>query len=171
MRDTIIKRLRPYWKMEAANVVFVPAFTAFVVRETGGVLDWPLAVAGLACAALLIVGAAALRMELAEVERDTTLATRLLGFARAARGPGAVLCAAGVGAACWQLWRDGGWTPASIGTAALATLAVLEFVNYYAVQIQHFDHAADFRRLMSGRGFRPSHLARALRRAAQSRRL
>jgi hypothetical protein len=40
---------------------------------------------------------------------------------------------------------------------------VLEYINYYVVQLQHFDHASDFKRLLSGRGFREAHLAKALR--------
>lgn len=168
MRTRLMNRLRPYWKMEAANVAIVPAFTSFVIVETGGALTWPFAAAALACSALLVVGAAALRMELAELERRHDLAARLLAFARAARVPAILLCGLGVAGAGWQVWRDGGWTPAGIGAVALATLAVLEYVNYYVAQLQHFDHAADFRRLMSGRGFRESHLAKALRRAGQS---
>jgi hypothetical protein len=85
MRARLIKRLRPYWKMEALNVVFIPAFASFLIVETGGALSWPFAIAALACSALLVVGTAALRMELAELERRPDLAARLLAFARAAR--------------------------------------------------------------------------------------
>lgn len=41
-------------------------------------------------------------------------------------------------------------------------LAVLEYVNYYHVQLQHFDHSEDFKRLMSGNSFRQSHLAKGI---------
>jgi hypothetical protein len=41
-------------------------------------------------------------------------------------------------------------------------LAILEYINYYHYQLQHFDHAADFARLLSGRGFRRSHLSKAI---------
>jgi hypothetical protein len=46
----------------------------------------------------------------------------------------------------------------------LLLLAVLEYINYYHVQLQHFDHAPDWQRLVSGRGFRRSHLAREIER-------
>ena len=46
------------------------------------------------------------------------------------------------------------WT-ATIG----ATLALLEHVNYYHRQLQHFDHLPDIKRLFSGRGFRRSQMA------------
>jgi hypothetical protein len=42
-------------------------------------------------------------------------------------------------------------------------LAILEFVNYYHVQLQHFDHAEDFQRLLAGKGFRRSHLSKSIR--------
>lgn len=59
--------------------------------------------------------------------------------------------------------RSGGAIP-DLVALGLAVLAGLEYVNYYHVQLQHFDNAADIKRLLSGRGFRPAHLARALRR-------
>ena len=157
--------MNSYWKFEAVNVVLVPAFAAYVVREVGGALHWTLAVAGFACALLLIVGTAALRMELADLERRPEFARQLLGFARMMRWPSLLACAAGVAAAAWQVRADEGWSAAAIAAVALATLAVLEYVNYYHVQLQHFDNAADFRRLMRGRGFRESHLSKALRRS------
>ena len=40
-----------------------------------------------------------------------------------------------------------------------STLAVLEYINYYHRQLQHFDHAADFKRLLTGKGFRKSQMA------------
>lgn len=164
MRERVVKRLQSYWKMEAANVVLVPAIAAYVVHEFGGALHWPLAVAAASCSLMLIVGTAALRMELAELERRRDLAARLLSFARAARWPAMLTCAAGAAAAAHQLRVDEGWTPAAIGAAGLAILGALEYVNYYHVQLQHFDNAADFRRLVAGRGFRESHLSKALRR-------
>ena len=45
---------------------------------------------------------------------------------------------------------------------ACAVLAVLEYVNYYHRQLQHFDSREDFRRLLTGKGFRKSWLARDL---------
>lgn len=44
--------------------------------------------------------------------------------------------------------------------ASLATsLAVLEYVNYYHRQLQHFDHKPDLQRLMAGKGFRRSQMS------------
>lgn len=45
-------------------------------------------------------------------------------------------------------------------TATIASLlALAEYVNYYHRQLQHFDNASDFKRLLQGRGFRRSQMA------------
>ncbi|MEN9392769.1 MAG: hypothetical protein RLZZ104_1112, partial [Pseudomonadota bacterium] len=41
-----------------------------------------------------------------------------------------------------------------------AVLAVLEYINYYHRQLQHFDNGEDFQRLLAGKGFRKSWMAR-----------
>lgn len=56
----------------------------------------------------------------------------------------------------------GGWTWPVIGAAILTLLAALEYVNYYHRQLQHFDRSSDFKRLITGGGFRRSHMARNL---------
>ncbi|MEL7498867.1 MAG: hypothetical protein AAFN77_14765 [Planctomycetota bacterium] len=49
--------------------------------------------------------------------------------------------------------------------ARLATLlSVLEYINYYHIQLQHFDHLPDLDRLLKGRGFRRSKMSNDLRR-------
>ena len=76
--------------------------------------------------------------------------------------PAALLCATSVGASVTEWEIDGGWTPSAVVALCCALLAVLEYINYYVVQLQHFDNAADWRRLWTGGGFRKSHLARAI---------
>ncbi|NRD89867.1 hypothetical protein C8024_11005 [Sphingopyxis sp. BSNA05] len=45
-------------------------------------------------------------------------------------------------------------------TASVASaLAVAEYINYYHRQLQHFDNMADFKQLLSGKGFRRSQMA------------
>ncbi len=41
-------------------------------------------------------------------------------------------------------------------------LATLEYVNYFHVQLQNFDHAADIKRLTNGGGLRRAHMAKDL---------
>jgi hypothetical protein len=51
----------------------------------------------------------------------------------------------------------------TICASVAASVAILEYVNYYHRQLQHFDNVADFKRLITGKGFRPSQMARDLR--------
>lgn len=163
-RAKVRARLSAYRKMEAANVALAPAFGWWLVTRAGGEVGWPLLLAMAATSLLLLVGAAAWRMELAELGGDRRLAARLLPPLAWARTPTLLLTLAAVIAAGWQLWRDAGWTATAIATVAYALLAALEWVNYYRVQLQHFDHMADVKRLLAGRGFREAHLAKAIRR-------
>ena len=58
----------------------------------------------------------------------------------------------------------GGQVAEGVGAAAsqldmTSLLALAEYVNYYHRQLQHFDNWPDFRRLMTGKGFRPAKMA------------
>jgi hypothetical protein len=68
------------------------------------------------------------------------------------------VAAAGLIYALWLV----GWTTPVIAAAVLILLAALEYVNYYHRQLQHFDCWSDFKRLISTRQLRPSHMARDL---------
>jgi hypothetical protein len=62
-------------------------------------------------------------------------------------------------------WLLPGWAVGAADRYAAtgcAILAALEYVNYYHRQLQHFDNREDFRRLLAGKGFRKSWLARDL---------
>ena len=56
-----------------------------------------------------------------------------------------------------------GWPPRTIAAVGLSLLAWLEYVNYYHWQLQNFDSAIDFKRLMAGRGLRRAHMGRAVK--------
>jgi hypothetical protein len=159
----LIRRLSGYWRMEAGNVLLVPLIAAVAVIAQGDSLSVPLAFAAFACSALLVVGAIAWKIELDGLMGDTRLADRTLPWLERARMPTLVMAVLAPGAAVVEYAMDGRWTASAIATAILALLALLEWVNYYKVQLQHFDHAADFKRLLAGRGFREAHLAKALR--------
>lgn len=161
-RARLVRRLESYWKLEAMNVALVPALAALAVVQPGDRLSWPLALAMLACSLLLAVGAVAWKLELDGILRRPGLAALALPWLARLRTPSLLLALASLPAAVLEYRWDGGWTPSAIATTVLAVLSVLEWVNYYAVQLQHFDHAADFRRLLQGRGFRRAHLARAV---------
>lgn len=79
---------------------------------------------------------------------------------RAARAIDPVLLAVGVAFCAYAASREPGW--ASWPGLGFALFAVLEYINYFHVQLSH-DNAADLRRLFRV-GLRRSHLARDLRR-------
>jgi len=164
MRAKVLRRLESYWRMEAGNVILVPAVTALVVWRLDDSLSWPLALAMGATAFLLIIGAIAWRMEVRTLHGRPEFEARMLPWLAQAQPVSLLLVLASVAGAALEWRHDGGWTPSALATGILAGLAVLEYVNYYHVQLQHFDNAADLKRLLAGRGFRKAHLARALQR-------
>lgn len=164
MRAALKRRLASYWKLEAANVVLVPGIGVWAIYEFGDVVSWPVIIAMTATAALLVVGACAWRIELADISGELALPPKLLPWLSLAQTPTLLLTVGAIGGAGYEVWRDGSLTPSAFAAVIYALLAVLEYVNYYVVQLQHFDHAADFKRLIGGRGFREAHLAKSLRR-------
>ena len=164
MRGVLVKRLRSYWKMEAANVLFVPAFAVYLVHSGGDEIGWLLIVAMLSASALLIAGSVALRAHYLTVAGDGGAMARVVPVLARSQLPLALLSVAGVLAAGVLHWQEAAWTPSVIAAWVLSALATLEYVNYYHIQLQHFDHAPDRARLLAGKGFRASHLARAIRR-------
>ena len=172
--NAVAKRLRGYWQMEAANVLFVPAFAIGLVLWAGGTVSIALAVAAVACSALLVIGALYWRALLRQLEGARGVLSFWIPRLAAVEGLSIVLVAGAATATAVEFVQAGdGWTPARIGAVALTALAALEYVNYYRVQLQHFDNWADFKRLVTGRGLRQAHMARdiqAWRRRARAAR-
>jgi hypothetical protein len=162
-REKLIRRLGPYWQMELGNAVLVPGAAFGLILYFGASIGWPTVLAALVSAALLVIGALAWRMELASLEGKPQLARYWTPILARLQAPMLLLSLAACGAVIWRLttWGDL-WGPDAIAAAVLAALAALEYINYYHIQLQHFDNAADFKRLLSGRGFRRAHLARAI---------
>ncbi|HVK80967.1 MAG TPA: hypothetical protein VM915_10150 [Verrucomicrobiae bacterium] len=159
--NPVVERLRWYWQMEAGNALLVPAATAGLVLWAGDTLDLAFGIAVIACAALLVIGALYWRAALRKIEGDPKpLAFWLPRLAWLEAPSIALVAAAMVALLVDVLIFNGGWGPTNIATAVLTLLAALEYVNYYKVQLQHFDHAADMQRLLLGRGFRKAHMAR-----------
>ena len=66
-RADLLKRLDPYWKMEAANVVFVPAFLIWLA---GGKVGWITLVPMAATVLLLVIGALYWRGKVRQLRGD-----------------------------------------------------------------------------------------------------
>jgi hypothetical protein len=162
-KEKLLKRLRPYWKMELANVFVVPGIAMFVLRYLGGKVTWAVGASMLATSFLLIVGTIAIKMLVDSLEKNRTTEQAWVPRLAMARWPSILLIALAIGFTVVEAVSTLPRFSASLGCAALLTLlAILEYINYYHVQLQHFDNAADFRRLITGKGFRKSHLARAI---------
>lgn len=158
-RRALLMRLEPYWMMEAANVFFVPLFVLFA---TGGRIGLITLAALAPVTALLVIGAAYWRGKVLQLKGKQPNLAPLIKQIAAWKGPVQVLTLAGCAAALVG-WITPNWsagTPDQIAASACAVLAVLEYVNYYHRQLQHFDNWADFKRLLAGKGFRKSWIAR-----------
>jgi hypothetical protein len=162
MRQKLISRLSGYWKMEAANTVWLAILTWVCLSAAGDAVSPCVVAAFLACTGLLLLGAATWRMELAQLSGQRALASRLLRVLGPSRPFAFVLALLGVVAGIAERMGEGAFTPSAIAATVLGAVSVVEYVNYYVVQLQHFDNAADFRRLMTGQGFKTPHLRRAV---------
>lgn len=159
-RARIERRLAGYWKLEAANVVLVPAAALILAAS----FEWTLGAASyfaiLPVCLLLAIGAQYWRAKLAQLRSGEAL-PHAVGLIARLQWPSAALTglAAVLAGASWAIPG----LAASQGdrwlSAVLALLAGLEYVNYYHRQVQHFDHWPDFLRLLTGRGFRRSQMA------------
>ena len=160
-KNALRGRLGPYWKMEAANAVLVPAFVFWIAPPEDAV---QLAVLGLSLAAacvLLVIGA---RYWFAVVERskgNMAPTASLMKLLDPWERPIQFLVAAACVTSMGMLIANGSSWP-NVAALICALLAVLEYVNYFQFQLQNFDHAPDWRRLRKGRRLRRAHLGRDL---------
>ena len=115
----------------------------------------------LAVSLLLLVGGAYWYGVLKRAEGNSAVLASVLRIADAIERPVIALLAVGWAVSVVALLASGR-SRAVIAALACSALGSLEYVNYFRVQLQHFDRLADFKRLLSGRGFRRAHLARDL---------
>lgn len=163
VRAKLLHRLSWYWQVEAANVVLMPLIMVVLSKAQLGPLA---ALAIAAMSGMLVVGTIYLRSKYRQVAFGEPI-DRALKIVMAAQVPMLASCLMALGIMAWGWLQPGtthGLAERWVITAA-AVLAALEYINYYHRQLQHFDNAGDWRRLLSGRGFRKSQLRRDLERA------
>jgi hypothetical protein len=166
----LLKRLSGYWQLELMNVWLLPLAAMICVVSLRGTVTVALVLSLIATSWLLIIGTIALRMMLKDLERDATYAAYWLPKLRLAKAPSLVLVAITVLITCVNVVVTApSLTVTQYCTIAFTVLATLEYINYYHYQLQHFDNLPDFQRLISGNGFRQSHLARALKRLERTK--
>lgn len=160
-RADILARLEPYWKMEAGNIIGVPLIVLVLTKaQIGWVTLVPLA----ATMFLLGIGAVYWRMKVRQLRGEAANEDQVLTWLTRLQVPSLLLTLAGITVAAlgWIAPHFSTGQPDRIAASACALLAALEYVNYYHRQVQHFDNKADFKRMLAGKGFRPSWMARDL---------
>lgn len=160
-RADLVARLEPYWKMEAGNAVALPLLVLWL---SSGRNSWISLVPMAAMVMLLVIGALYWRGKVRQLKEQPQNWAGLLGTLAKLQWPALALTLAGGGTAVagWIVPELALGTADRIAAAFCASLAGLEYVNYYHRQLQNFDNKADFRRMMTGKGFRPSWMARDL---------
>ena len=157
----VAKRLAWYWQVEVGNALLIPAFVVFAVRAYGDGVEWPTMVALLPVIGLLVIGGLYWRGKLNQLRGDASALDPALALAdRAQRGLlvlTALALALGIGA--FILTIPGSDAVNRWAALIASLLALAEYVNYYHRQLQHFDNWADFKRLLTGKGFRPAKMA------------
>ena len=142
---------------------FIPALAVYLVLKSGGRISAALVLSGLACSLLLLIGTIVLRMLLRKARGEANATADRIPLLLRMRWPAIALCVAAA-VANGAEWLSGSLELFAqyLAPAVLLLLAVLDYVNYYHVQLQHFNHATDWQRLISGRGFRRSHRTRKI---------
>ncbi len=156
------RRLDGYWKMEGACALIFPPLALLLATPADAVELGVLALALLACCAMLVVGTLYWRAALHRAQGEAGAMRALMPWAARLQGPTLALGAAALAAAIW-LAASRAMDRATGAAIGFAVLAALEYVNYYHVQLQNFDHWPDFRRFVAERRFRRSHMADDLR--------
>lgn len=148
--------------MEAGNVLLMPLILAFLARWS---LSWVTLISFVPMMVLLVIGAYYWRAKLRQIEDRTYPFSRAMRVISLAQIPALVLTLIACATVIYAWLNPGAFRSAWDQGAATfaAVLAVLEYVNYYHRQLQHFDHGPDFKRLLSGNGLRPSQMARDLK--------
>jgi len=160
-RLALLARLEPYWMMEAANVVLVPLFVLGISRGRIGLITLAALVPVIV---LLAIGAAYWRGKVLQLKGQRPNLAALMKQIAVWKRPSQGLILVAIAAALAG-WLKPDWSVGMadrIAATACAVLAALEYVNYYHRQLQHFDNWADFKRLIAGKGFRKSWMARDL---------
>jgi hypothetical protein len=163
-KERLVARLQQYWKIECLNIFLLPALAVFVVVSFFGAKTTPsLWLSLFACSWLLVLGTVALRMMLCDLQSNPSFGECWLPKLHRAQLPSAVLVAIALLAVLIEMgFALPSLTASHYASLLFAILALLEYINYYHRQLQHFDNATDFARLLAGQGFRRSHLARRL---------
>ena len=166
IRDKLIKRLSMYWQVEFLNIFLLPLCLWILAFKSGQSLGVSTFFNFIPMCGLLLVGALYWRAKLRHLQGNRNAVAGALKSIAAVQLPLLLLTivAAGISVATFVV-PGFAWSSADKWIALVVLiLGVLEYVNYYHRQLQHFDHWPDLKRLCSGKGFRKSGLRADLER-------
>jgi hypothetical protein len=147
--------------MELLNALTVPGLAVWIGWPRDAIAALLLAAALLPTVALLVIGGLYWRGVAHRTRERSRALPAALKLANRSERSLVALTALALAATFALLLREGA-SRTMLAAAVSTLLAVLEYVNYYRVQLQHFDNARDLKRLLRGRGFRLAHMARDL---------
>lgn len=165
-------RLSGYWKMEVGNAVLVPAFLIYFSYLLSQPPGWVSYVCFVPMILLLLVGGFYWRGKYHQLKGDTGPLEGALKFAHMCERPLLLMLIVQTGLLLmiWLPFGPTSYLTDKVVASIALSLAVLEHINYYHRQLQHFDNGADFQRFLSGKGFRPAQMAVDLKRRRAMRR-
>lgn len=148
--------------MERACVFIFPPLAFAWVRPRSVIAASVLALALVACCSILWVGAAYWRAVWARLGQGRPSMDATLSMAQRWKPfcGGATILSLTVSI---SNILGAGTSIASAVALGFSVLAVLEYINYYHIQLQNFDHGPTFRRFRTRRTFPRAHLAKDLK--------
>ncbi len=163
-RAALKQRLSSYWQLEAFNALLLPVTGIIILSVADEKPDLASIASMVATVVMLLIGAAYWHAKLGLLLGMTKYHERTVRLLRHAKLPSGLLIIGSVALSTQSYVNPATPLVSKAATVIFTIIAILEFINYYFVQLQHFDNLADFKRLISGKGFRRSHLARAIAR-------
>jgi hypothetical protein len=167
MRADIVKRFEGYWRLEVLNILLIPAATVFFLITTSQNIGWLFWACYLPNVLLLLIGGLYWRAKLAKAKGEGEVLSHFLPWAARGQLPSLILTAAATLLFAASLLgfvrtESGG---ESIASGFFVFLAIAEYINYYMIQLQHFDNLPDFKRMLAGQGFKKAHMRKDMERA------
>lgn len=158
MKNHLLKRLRYLWTFELFNAVVMFPLLLWAMRRRLDIGLFSLFTTGLVCL-ILLVGAAFWYLKYRDVQRTTRRLPRSRPFFRLAKRALAGLLLAVPVVLAWR-WDDLGRGDMLFGLG-MGLLALLEYVNYFYVQLM-YDNQAELRYLLAHRRLKRAALVREL---------
>lgn len=157
-----LRNLRSYGLVEGGNILLLPGLALLIAPPATGTQLLVMVLAIASCSGFLLVGSIYwLGLDKRLKLRDKSLLLRALSWADRLERPLLITTtAAALTVLCSTLAR--GVERSVVAAAVLTFLGVLEYLNYYQWQLQHFDNRNDIRRFLRGKGWRVSHMRRHL---------